>query len=935
MSSKTYTAFISYSHAADGKLAPALQDALHQFAKPWYKLRSIRTFRDTSNLSANPDLWSSIRVALAQSEYLLLVASPDAAASAWVPREVKAFLEDGSAKNIILILSEGELAWDDLTADFDWRATTAFPRLGRKVFDSEPLWVDLRWARSEEHLDQHNPRFREAVAKISSALRDMPLDMLIGEDVRQHKRAMRLLWGGAATLAALSVVLALTSVVAVSQRRRAETQTGIAIRQRDLAVSRQLAAQSRESIEDRTDLALLLADEALSTSDTSQARSALLSALSYEPRMVRYLHRHTAAVTSLAFCGAKVLASAGRDGDASIRYWDVQKGKLLRKPVKAENFRVDAVACSPDGKVLATTGDGGLIHLWDSVTGAPLSVIKPNQSFIASLLFRDNTILAAGGGYGELRLWNVRTGQPASVAVQAHTGMASLGGGASESNAINALAFSGDSKVVVTGAMDGLIARWDGATLKPAGETVLAHKGGIESLVFSPDGRVLASGGYLGEIRLWTWPGMQPLGKPVQAYSSEVKLAFTPSGLLLSTDYSGIVRQWKGTTLEPAGPEIRARQGRVWNIAAGPEDLIATAGDDGTVILWNVNKADRLCTTFSAHAENGAAIAGDGTLITAGNDVHIRFWSLPEHSLVKDIELPELGKVESLACCPAGQIAVGGQNGDMGFFDAATRKLVRPVLKALKREVDVVTFSTSGDKVASGDFIPGEIRMFDGRNGEALTPATDAGLGYLWALAFGPDGNVLASSGESGMIRLWSAEDLKPLSPPIRLHAMGMNFLAFRPDGRLVSAGGRASDLDNAIYLLDGRTGRQLGPPIPAPPLSAVCFTADGTMLAGGGFDGKLHLWAGQTLEFIGILAGGPQEVVRHLSCSKDGRVVAAYDDGRIAIWNLDLKFWHWQARTIANRELTPKERERFLPEAIAEPEKPLRNQTGWSSLNR
>jgi hypothetical protein len=38
----TYKAFISYSHAVDDKLAPALQSALHRFAKPFYRLRSIR-----------------------------------------------------------------------------------------------------------------------------------------------------------------------------------------------------------------------------------------------------------------------------------------------------------------------------------------------------------------------------------------------------------------------------------------------------------------------------------------------------------------------------------------------------------------------------------------------------------------------------------------------------------------------------------------------------------------------------------------------------------------------------------------------------------------------------------------------------------------------------------------------------------------------------
>jgi len=117
LNGKTYTAFISYSHAADGRLAPALQSALHQFAKPWYKLRAIHVFRDESNLAANPHLWTSIRTAIEDSEFLVLMASPGAATSAWVPKEIEAFLASGSAENMILVLSDGELVWDDAARD--------------------------------------------------------------------------------------------------------------------------------------------------------------------------------------------------------------------------------------------------------------------------------------------------------------------------------------------------------------------------------------------------------------------------------------------------------------------------------------------------------------------------------------------------------------------------------------------------------------------------------------------------------------------------------------------------------------------------------------------------------------------------------------------------------------------------------------------------
>jgi hypothetical protein len=55
-----FDAFISYSHAADGRLAPALQRAIQRLAQPWYRARALRVFRDESALSANPHLWSSI-----------------------------------------------------------------------------------------------------------------------------------------------------------------------------------------------------------------------------------------------------------------------------------------------------------------------------------------------------------------------------------------------------------------------------------------------------------------------------------------------------------------------------------------------------------------------------------------------------------------------------------------------------------------------------------------------------------------------------------------------------------------------------------------------------------------------------------------------------------------------------------------------------------
>jgi len=59
-----YHGFISYSRAADGKLAAALQRGVQRFAKPWYRLRALHVFRDDAALSANPSLWDSVCAAL-------------------------------------------------------------------------------------------------------------------------------------------------------------------------------------------------------------------------------------------------------------------------------------------------------------------------------------------------------------------------------------------------------------------------------------------------------------------------------------------------------------------------------------------------------------------------------------------------------------------------------------------------------------------------------------------------------------------------------------------------------------------------------------------------------------------------------------------------------------------------------------------------------
>lgn len=249
-----YDGFISYSHAADGLLAPRLQAGLQRFAKPWWKRRALRMFRDESSLSANPHLWSSITDALDTSGWFVLLLSPDAAHSVWVNQEIDYWKSNRDPSRILPVVTDGEFGWDGDVVG------SAVPESLVGVFSEEPRWVDLRFARQDVHLDLKNPRFADAVADIGSALRGIPKDELASEEVRQHRLTTRTAW-----LAGL-MLLALTSTAVVFGIQSA--------RNADLAFARGLSAEAARLIPSDPELAAMLAVLAIDSTPAGSPISA-------------------------------------------------------------------------------------------------------------------------------------------------------------------------------------------------------------------------------------------------------------------------------------------------------------------------------------------------------------------------------------------------------------------------------------------------------------------------------------------------------------------------------------------------------------------------------------------------------------------------------------------------------------------------------------
>src|SRR5205814_4281556 len=119
-----YDVFISYSHGGDDLLSERVQTALGKFAKPWYRRRALKVFRDRTALAANPGLWTSISEAIDDSRYFLFLASTDSAQSVWRGREVAQSRENHGSEGLAVLLTDRGLQREESANDFDQRATT-------------------------------------------------------------------------------------------------------------------------------------------------------------------------------------------------------------------------------------------------------------------------------------------------------------------------------------------------------------------------------------------------------------------------------------------------------------------------------------------------------------------------------------------------------------------------------------------------------------------------------------------------------------------------------------------------------------------------------------------------------------------------------------------------------------------------------------------
>ncbi len=965
-----YNAFMSYSHAADDRLAPSLQRALHRLATPWYRLPLLRIFRDKTSLAANPALWPNIVQALEQSEWFVYLASPQAAASHWVQQEIQWWAGQRSCERLLIVLTSGDLVWDAQRNDFDSARSTSIPPVLAGRFTSEPLHVDLRWAAGHDNLSLRHTKFRAAVLDIAAPLHGRPKDQLDGDDVRQHRNARRLAWAGGAALTVLAIATSISAVVAVRKSNEAEAR-------RQIVLGRQIATQSAIRLnERRVDAALLLALEArgaLAADVAAQGandfdwRSSLLLALTdsatpisrhlhgggagamsadgrllatangavitlwnlAEGKAIGTLEGHADAVLGMAFSPDGLTLVSSSRGTGNLIVWDVASRKVQASPATAHEGTAVTVAISPDGATLATGGGDQKVQLWQLTPRTPPSRLGPplagHTANVVSLAFSpDGRWLASGSWDGTVQVRAMTALRSAATATATATTTSPTGAAASHSAGTLA-AGPGDAT---------------------AAKVLTASSNQVEQIVFSPDSRLLAAGG--DGVVLWAVEKGEMLGSPLQHPQGVNAVAFSPDGqLLASAGDDGAVRLWRVADQQPAAAPLLGHQRWVESLHFAPDGhSLVSGGGDSRSLVWNLAAPNVLVSlTHGRSGAVGAIVhAPSGMLAQGACADEVADGAKPAHASVcrqGGIRLfgPRAGVASAL---PLLRSAFPGTPHSLVFVDQG-----KLLLSASCLAVD----GSSCLGVALETWRPGTGKL------DERVIAGSAGV-RRQVLAVSPGGEFVAAAGcrivasgedcDTGEVQLWHIATGRAAGPPWSGHTRGVTNLVFSADGRVLAS---ATQDEVMLWAIPG--GRPLGRPLPG---SAVAFSADSRQVAVASTASRTIVVLDlATLQTTGEWALAADEVVLGMVWSPDGRTVAVTsvsgtlpgvslwdtrrgarlgsvqrwpggrwfassfaadgkslaatsEDGALAVMDTDPERWRAQACSIANRNLTYEE---------------------------
>lgn len=872
-SSSGYDAFISYSHALDGRLAPAIRMGLHRFPRPWLRPRAARVFHDNASLSLSDNLWGLIETALRQSRCLILLASPEAAVSPWVNREVELWRAERSAYAIVLVLTSGEIVWRD--GDFDRTRTNAVPAALQGHFAEEPLWLDLRWAHEADHLSMRDPRFRDAVATLAATIHGRPKDELIGADIRMGRRQLRLAIVALVALTALTLLAVTGGLVAYNQRNRAREQAQIAL-------SRQLAAEAATLRTSDPATSLMLSVEALRTRPTAEAADGLTATLSETRYLGSVAERRSDQIE-------RIRPSPRGDRWVTTRWGGVSGGQLDGERTEPACGLAELGGSARDvfyapyaGLAAVQDRESGLA-LWDVadpcrprpvVTVDPSDVGDPSPGLGSVVFSRERHLLFSTGS---TELYDIATPKRPRR-------MSRLGGSMVDA------AMSPDGRTLLTTDPTRNLTIWDLSNPShPRPRSVLA---GCERIEVAPDGHTVALIYRDAPATLWrlSHRRLSRLATLTTTNVAAFDVAFSGDGKSLVTgNYDSTATLWGvGNPRQPVQQAtLGGHRQAVTAVAFTNDDRQVLTGDEGGRInRWSHLSGSQPGQVAFLRGYSGApdllgagpAAAGGLLVVSDGTSAAPELWSTAGPS-----------KPEKLSTLPR-------RGGSLLTLSVGRERVLTVDVDYQARLWDISDPRRPG-YVGSAAAADGALSL----DGTRLVTVDTSGLGHTWAVSTGefrkvgtfgsglvrtgrisPDGNTLAVVDDHGT-ELWDASNPRQ---PVRLATLDGRDVAWSPDGHILSVTG-----DESVHLVDVNDLRH--PKI----LSTIdgvsedtSFSPSGRLLAVGDANGVPTLWDVSRPAHPTRAARlvGHRGSVYHLVFSPDGSVLFTGSfDKTMGIWDV------------------------------------------------
>jgi len=543
----------------------------------------------------------------------------------------------------------------------------------------------------------------------------------------------------------------------------------------------------------------------------------------------------------------------------------------IQKTFAAHQGQVWAMAYSPDGTRLATSGSDKKVRIWDTVSYENLLTLQAEDADLTNITFNPNgKQLATASKDGSTKIWDAATGQLV-FELKGHT------------KPVYGIAFRPDGKQLATGSLDGTIKFWDVAT----GQELITWQnaqGPVSQVAYSPDGmRVLYIDAYQN-MRVVDMESEKeiyqaPLDEPLFALSPNGKmLAFTPTG-------SGLIRILDASSNTLLYNIPRPSNVITWMAFSPDNAQFAITGLNRQVEIFDASNGEKLFT-LSGHSEsvNVLAFRPDGKQMASGAiDGTVKIWSLErpyEAFLEKRRGINRLALSPDGTWIAAASAEPGTFNGDLLTVWNVQNGKILFERKAHEPEVAGIAFSPDSKEVATGGS-DRTIKLWDVSSGtiRLSIPVEDD---FIWSIGYHPDGRSLTAVGSTGIVRFYDRTTGKVLASWDA--GLGeLSAVAFSPDGSRLAV---ASNQGNDAKIWDVLTRKELLTLIGHTDINwGVEFSPDGIRVITSGSDGTARVWDAATGKELLTLSGHTSTVVK-ARFSPDGKWIAtAGKDGTTRLW--------------------------------------------------